>query len=186
MNEIDRLKQEIKHIISKSEVPEDPVHAQNTLEWMLKLKPDADEALQIAALGHDIERAIESRKIKRYDFDDFDAFKEAHARNSARILKEMIQDHHMPKDLIEEVSWLVSHHEIGGDTRSDLLRDADSLSFFDVNLPLYYEREGWEKSLERCRWGYKRLSPKIKEMVREFISHSDEIRNLLKSVFSLP
>ncbi len=37
-------------------MPEDPRHAENTLDWLLKLKPDADEALQIAALGHDIER----------------------------------------------------------------------------------------------------------------------------------
>ena len=49
MNHIDRLKNEIRSIISGSEVPEDPVHAQNTLEWLLKLKPDADDALKIAA-----------------------------------------------------------------------------------------------------------------------------------------
>jgi len=31
-------------------------HFQNTLDWLLNLKPDADEALQIAAYCHDIER----------------------------------------------------------------------------------------------------------------------------------
>lgn len=58
-------------------MPEDPEHAQNTLEWLLKLKPDADEALQIAALGHDIERAFEDTKVRRDDYRDFDTFKVA-------------------------------------------------------------------------------------------------------------
>ena len=75
MNNIKRLKNRVRSIISGSEVPEDPLHAQNTLEWLLKLKPDADETLQIAALGHDIERAMEDHKVRRDDYDDFKDFK---------------------------------------------------------------------------------------------------------------
>jgi hypothetical protein len=73
--------------VAGSSVPEDRRHAENTLDWLLMLKPDADEALQIAALGHDIERALEARKVKRADFPDYDRFKAAHARNSAEILR---------------------------------------------------------------------------------------------------
>ena len=72
MNTINRLKNEIKSITSNSQVPEDSIHAQNTLEWLVRLKPDADEALRIAALGHDIERAMERSKVKRENFSDFD------------------------------------------------------------------------------------------------------------------
>ena len=125
MNNIKLLKDEIIGIISGSEVPEDPVHGQTTLEWLLKLKPDADESLQIAALGHDIERAMEDRKISRDKYDNFDVFKEAHAENSAQILKKIMEDFDLEKDLIEKVYQLVCHHETGGDPRSDLIRDAD-------------------------------------------------------------
>ena len=39
---------------------------------------------------------------------------------------------------MDEVSRLVEVHEVGGDPRSDLLKDADSISYFDVNLqPIY-------------------------------------------------
>ncbi len=51
--------------MADSSVPEDPRHAENTLDWLLRLKPDADEPLQIATLGHDIERALEAGKVKR-------------------------------------------------------------------------------------------------------------------------
>jgi hypothetical protein len=182
MNSIDQLRQEIKLIISRSNVPEDPVHAQNTLDWLLKLKPAADEALRIAAFGHDIERAIEGCKVRREDFEDFDVFKAVHARNSARVLKGKMQGYNIGENLVDEVFRLVSHHETGGDLRSNLIRDADGLSFFDVNLPLYLEREGWDNTLERCQWGYQRLSPEIKQRVRKFSYDNDEINKLIKTI----
>ncbi|MBW1740811.1 MAG: DUF4202 family protein [Deltaproteobacteria bacterium] len=183
MNSINRLKKKIKIVISKSNVPEDPIHAQNTLDWLLKLKPDADEALQIAAFGHDIERAMEKRKVRREDFTDYDTFKTAHAQNSARILKEIMQDYNVQPDLVDNVFGLVCCHETGGDPRSNLIRDADSLSFFDVNLPLYFEREGWEETLQRCRWGYQRLSLEMKQIIKKFSYDNDEINELVKTVF---
>ena len=163
-------------------MPEDPLHAQNTLEWLLKLKPDADETLQIAALGHDIERAMEDRKVRRDDYDDFNDFKAAHAKNSARILKEIMGGFDVEKDLIEEVFRLVCHHETGGDPRSDLIRDADGLSFFKVNLPMYLEREGPEKALERCRWGYERLFEEYKGKIRQFKYDNQQVHRLLRDL----
>ena len=101
MNSIDRVKKSIETIISRSSVPEDPVHSKNTLEWLLELEPDADQALQIAALGHDIERAIDQRKVRRKDFEYYDQFKAAHAHNSAEILKEVMLDCDVDETLIE-------------------------------------------------------------------------------------
>ena len=51
MDSIDCVKKKIEGIIEKSIVTEDPIHSKNTLEWVLKLKPDADEALKIAAFS---------------------------------------------------------------------------------------------------------------------------------------
>ncbi|GAH59945.1 unnamed protein product, partial [marine sediment metagenome] len=114
MDSIDCVKKTIEGVIEKSLVSEDPLHAKNTLEWLLKLKPDADDALKIAALGHDIERAIEHRKVKRKNYRDYDEFKEAHALNSARILEEIMKGCNVRKELIDDICFLVSHHETGG------------------------------------------------------------------------
>ncbi len=176
-------KQKIRAIISKSGVPEDPVHAENVLEWVLKLKPDADEALQIAALAHDIDRAVEKRKISRSDFNDYDAFKAAHAQNSARILKKILNECHVEQTIIDEACRLVERHETGGDLCSDLLKDADSISFFEVNMPLYFQREGYEETLKRCIWGYQRLSPKMKAICQKMTySHHSLVKILQETV----
>ncbi len=183
INSIACAKQKIRAIISKSGVPEDPVHAENVLEWVLKLKPDAEEALQIAALAHDIDRAVEKRKISRSDFNDYDAFKAAHAENSARILREILNGCRVEQTIIDEACQLVERHEAGGDLYSDLLKDSDSISFFEVNMPLYFQREGYEETLKRCIWGYQRLSSKMKVICQKMTySHHSLVKILQETV----
>ncbi len=91
--------------------------------------------------------------------------------------------------LTREVHRLVHLHEVGGDLRSDLLKDADSLSYFDVDLPLYFERNGWQETHGRCAWGYLRLSPRASSIVaglkvcdprRELMNQSIEAAQVLR------
>jgi hypothetical protein len=176
----------IRDVVAGSSVPEDPQHAENTLEWLLRLAQRADPALRIAALAHDIDRAVEGRKVRRAGFGDYDAFKAAHARNGARILGEILEACRVPREIAQEACRLVRHHEFGGDPRSDLVREADAISFFDVNLPLYRAREGLEAARRRSAWGYRRLSsrtrracelptypdPRLTDLIREVIRRS--------------
>ena len=180
-NEIDRVIQRIEEIVGKSSIPEDPVHSRNTLEWLLKFKPDADVALRIAARGHDIERAFEYRKVKRRDYVDYDAFKEAHAEKSAKVLAGIMKEFNIHGELIDDVVSLIRRHETGGDPRADLLKYADSVSFFQVNLPLFYARNGVEETRVRCRWGLKRLSSEMETVVKEFEYEDKELSVLLEN-----
>ena len=181
MDSIDCVKKTIEGIIEKSQVPEDPVHSKNTQEWLLKLKPDADESLKIAALGHDIERAIEEQKVRCKDYMSYDEFKKAHALNSAKILKEIMTRCNVKKELVDDVFFLVSRHETGGDRRVDVLRDADSISFFHVNLPYYFLRNGVEETKKRCSWGYKKLPKNLQEIVVKFNYKDKELESLVRA-----
>jgi len=182
MHSVDCAKQKIRLIIARSPVAEDPCHADNTLKWLLHLEPEADEALQIAALAHDIDRAIEEIKVKRADFVDYDAFKAAHARNSAEILRQILVSSGVEQSIAEEACRLVTWHEVGGDPRSDLLKDADSISYFEVNLPFYYQREGWQETKRRAIWGYRRLSARGKKVVKTMRYQDKLLPQLLGNV----
>ena len=178
---IERVRARIREVIAGSSVPEDPRHSTNTLEWLLKFEPCADQALQLAALGHDIDRAVEGSKVLRSDFSDYDDFKAAHARHSAEMLLEILQQCGVDDAaLADELYRLVCNHEVGGDARSDLLVDADSLSYFDVNLPLYRDRNSRDETLRRCVWGYQRLSKRARIIVAEFYPHGDEMALLIE------
>jgi len=182
MNNVDDAKQKIREVIAGSQVPEDPGHADNTLEWLLRLQPNAGEALQLAALAHDIDRAIEEVKVRRADFDDYDAFKAAHARHGAELLRPMLTACGLARKLVDEACRLVVVHEVGGDADSDLLKDADSISYFDVNLPLYFQREGWEETLRRSQWGYRRLSTRAQAIVKGIEYKEQDLMSLMKTV----
>jgi len=183
MDNVDCAKQKIRAVIAGSRVPEDPRHADNTLEWLLRLEPDAGDALQLAALAHDIDRAIEEIKVRRADFDDYNVFKAAHARNGAKILRPILNACGVAGDIVDETCRLVEVHEVGGDPRSDLLKDADSISYFDVNLPLYYQREGWAETQRRSLWGYRRLTQRAQEIVKGIEYEEEDLISLMKTVF---
>lgn len=181
MSPLEAVKQEIRAIIAQSSVPEDPIHAENTLQWLLKIKPDADDALQIAALAHDIDRASD-QKVKRDDYEDYDAFKAEHALHSANILRGILEAHGVCPHIIDKACHLVLHHEVGGDPEADILQDADSISYFDSNLPFYYIREGWQETKRRCLWGYRRLSPKMRTVLPSIRYQDSKLNHMLQEV----
>ncbi len=182
MCSIECAKQKIRLVVAGSQVPEDSRHADNTLEWLLRVEPHADDALQLAALAHDIDRAIEELKVERAGFDDYDTFKAAHARNGAEILRPILTECGVERHIVDEACRLVEVHEVGGDFRADLLKDADSISYFDVNLPFYYRREGWNEAKRRSSWGYRRLSARAKEIVKHIVHEEEAPVRLLREV----
>jgi len=175
------IRRKILEITSRSEIPEDRSHPENTLKWLLTIYPEADLNLRIAALGHDIERALPDRKVIRDEFDNFDDFKRAHAENSAKVIKGLLKECGFQKEDIEDICELIRRHEFGGTERSDRLRIADALSFFDNNLPYYFKRHDKDEVKRRIVWGLKRLPsdiPGIKECLLQ-IRYKDNMLNEL-------
>ncbi len=180
---IEEAEARIRAAIARSMVPEDPIHAEDTLLILQELCPGADTALKLAALGHDIERAMPwGIRTNRDHFKDYDQFKKAHAENSSRIIRGILIKCHLPTPLVEEVARLVLHHETGGFKEADILKDADSLSFFRVNLPLFCQREPEQRVRDRIRWGISRLSKDGMAYLREMAEKDDYLRNVLKDV----
>lgn len=181
-NLMKKIEREIENVIRKSEIPEDYPHAKNVREWVLRLEPDADIALQIAALAHDIERSASNRKTLKDNFKDYDDFKKAHSLNSVKMTLEILNKFHLNKVMKDKVKYLIENHEFGSEDDSELsvLRNADSLSFFEVNLPFYFQRNGKDDTFFRMKWGYKRLSEKAKNFIRKFKYEDEILNNLLR------
>jgi hypothetical protein len=163
----------LKDIIDSSTVPEDPIHARNTLKWIVKLYPKADRNLKLAGFSHDIERAIPEKKVRRDQYPDYESFKRAHAKNSALIVADIMKKHKVCRESIEDVVYLIENHEQGGSFRANLLKDADSISFFDKNVDFYAKRHDLEETIRRSVWGYKRVSEERKEIVFEILSKKE-------------
>jgi hypothetical protein len=125
------------------------------------------EELRIAALGHDLERGFRDGKVyeKMYQSDDGflnKDFLKYHQERSAEILADFLKNNHYPSDKIAKVHTLVSNHETGGDFDSNILKDADSVSFFKNNSKHFIEVKTVESSvkkvLKKLQWMYNRIS----------------------------
>lgn len=185
MNKIALAKSRIRQIIVQSPLPEDFPHGEYTLKLVRQMKP-GDKALEIAALGHDIERVYAKKKVKRQGFLIYNQFKAAHALNSANILRGILAECGLADSMLSKIYALVKSHETGGNPDANILKDADSISFFKTNLPYYFKRESIKECRKRIRWGYNRLSKKARKMVDKIVYDDAKLnrifRNIIKSV----
>jgi len=186
MAKFEEIREEIKEIIRESPIEEDLGHSETTLQWLLKLKPDADEALQIAALAHDIERGVTKKsETSLSDYKNgYAEYKKQHASMSAKIISEMLQRYGYDDKFAEKVKKLVENHEVGGSPETDVLRDADSLSFFLYNLSFNLKRNGREIAKEKIKFMYSRMSEKAKEIAQKIDLANEELTKLFKESIS--
>ncbi|MEK6800905.1 MAG: DUF4202 family protein [Nanoarchaeota archaeon] len=98
------LKEEIERMAKKADYEIEHSHMLSVFEWVLRLKPDADLALKIAALGHDIERYDEN-KVKRENFDSYEKFKRAHAQRSATITSNLMNQYGFNEQIIQKTAF---------------------------------------------------------------------------------
>ncbi|OGC47342.1 hypothetical protein A2886_00160 [candidate division WWE3 bacterium RIFCSPHIGHO2_01_FULL_42_13] len=180
MQSLDNIKQEILDTLKNSPLDFEATHAQLVHKWVLILKPDADESLQIAALSHDIDRAITGITEKDLkDYTKIDEFKQEHAKRSAKFISEILEKHKYPKTVIQKVKLLVEGHEVGGNEEINILRDADSVAYFEYNIPSYMKRNGYERTKEKIRWMFVRMSPEAKVMIKDLDYSDPEIKSII-------
>lgn len=131
-------------------------HFERTVHWLKTLKPDADEAFLIAAYAHDIERAFREADVAQLlndpnrAFDDKE-YVELHSNKGAKIVGVFLRKEEAPADLIERVEELISRHEVGGSEDQNLLKDVDSLSFFENNIGHFVTQKVAEHNKEKIR-----------------------------------
>ncbi len=113
-------------------------HFWRTAYWLKKLYPKADEAMLIAAVAHDIERAYRKLQPKGYTETKAGFMHRPsmlrHCREGARIVGEFLKKQGAPPQLIRKVQMMIRGHELGGNKLQNLLKDADSISYFENQL----------------------------------------------------
>ncbi|MDP2630893.1 MAG: DUF4202 family protein [Candidatus Uhrbacteria bacterium] len=164
--------------------PNEMRHFVRTVYWLKVLLPDADEAFLVAALAHDIERAFRQEdvilRLTTAGFLDLE-FLRFHVERGAEIVADFLWSQYVEDRYIERVVMLISRHEEGGSTEQNILRDADSISFLEVNAPAFFERHhdklGIEKVRQKIDWMYSRISSEEARLIALPL-YEDAVRGL--------
>jgi len=141
-------------------------HLFETAAWMKRLEASADEVLLTAAVLHDIERVLKrpdpsrfKEKMKTFTNPFYLAW---HQKRSADIAAALLREKNINENIIKRVYDLIRHHEEGGDQDQNLLKDADSLSFFETSVDHFLEVwvpvAGKEKVKEKFDWMFERIT----------------------------
>lgn len=141
--------------------------------------------MQIAALAHDIDRGVTGITEKDCkDYSKIKEFKKEHAFRSAEIIGELLKKHNYNSSLIAKVKYLVAAHEEGGDSEQTILMEADSLAYFEYNIPGCLQRYGRERTIKKILFMYNRLNKSTQKLVPKIKYDDLEIRQLVKEAVS--
>ncbi|MFA6422363.1 MAG: DUF4202 family protein [Candidatus Buchananbacteria bacterium] len=166
---LQKVKQFVDGLFKISVYPNTPQHLQRTLECILLLRPDADEAVQIAAYSHDLARAFAKNTFENKAFDDPQYLAE-HQEIGAKAISEFLLQQGYEKNKVDRVYNMVRHHEEGGDEESNILMDADSVSYLlkPTHLrPEFIQSLGKEKVKTKLEYMFGRIhSNKAKEIAK--------------------
>lgn len=128
-------------------------HTHDTHQLVLLLtNGKARSALQIAAMGHDVERFAVPNAGKGFPKDrkgtEYEAYKKHHAQKGATIMAGRLQEAYVPSTVINRVIFLISHHDDTpeeikklNDSELEVLVGADSLSWLNFSAPNYFNRK---------------------------------------------
>lgn len=171
------------HDFTKPLVAADYDHALDTWQWMLRLCPDASLVAQLAAVLHDVERLdTEAERRVEHRASDYQAFKDAHARNGGAKAEAMLLSIGVSEKIAARVRAIVAAHERRGrDQDVDLLNDADGLSFFSLNSAGYADYFGPEQTKEKIRYTLGRLGKEARARLSQ-IRLREDVRRLVDSV----
>jgi hypothetical protein len=145
------------------------IHLIKAEEWLNRINPAATEAMQLATVTHDMERAFpepDSPKVDPEKGPDDPIYNTAHAERSARVVSDYLRHMKMGvgEELVEEVATLIRAHEFGGWPEANWVQAADSLSFLEVNIDYFVGQIGapdsnWtpEYVKQKFDWMYERI-----------------------------
>ncbi len=115
--------------------PYNSTHLLKSLEWVDRIAPGASEAVRLATLTHDMERAFGGPDAIPIKLNER-AYEEAHSNRSAKIVGDWLRANGGGNDLVTKVEGLIRVHEWGGSPDANLVQAADSLSFLETNIDL--------------------------------------------------
>ncbi|MFZ2189992.1 MAG: HD domain-containing protein [Candidatus Magasanikiibacteriota bacterium] len=151
---------ELKHVL---------IHSLRVSFWIKQLRKKPDEALCIAALAHDIDKSTEIKnqlariQKSKQGFRDKKNLK-LHQENSAQIIGNFLNQNKAPEKMIKRVKMLVSKHEDGGNRDQNILKDSDSISFFENVIDFFLKNRlkqtGEKKVKDKFDYMFNRITTK--------------------------
>jgi hypothetical protein len=139
-------------------------YAQELTRWVGRLRPEASEALLLAARCQHIERWKIPRDSYPMDRMGYLSWRKALAKFHARRTGEILQGVGYPEDLVRRVQELNLKQDIKHDPETQTLEDALCLTFLQRQFRDFARKTDEEKMVGIIRKTWKKMSPQAREI----------------------
>ena len=114
--------------------PRELGYSQRLTDWVLRLKPDASEALRIAARGQHIRRWTIPRARYEMNRRGYLRWRETLKAFHAEQVAQLMQEAGYPEDMIQRVRAIMSKRRFEDDSETQTLEDALCLVFLETQF----------------------------------------------------
>ena len=166
LKEIDRFNSQDprQKIIDGIAHPHELAYSKSLTEWVIKLDPQASEALRIAARGQHISRWTVPRAEYSADRSGYLRWREDLKVFHAEKVGGILRDVGYAEDFIQRVKFLILKSNIKEDTDAQTLEDALCLVFFETQFMDLMEKTPADKMKTIVRKTWKKMGTKGRDI----------------------
>ena len=143
--------------------PRELVYAQRLTDWVLRLAPNASEALRIAARGQHVQRWTVPRERYERDRRGYLRWREVLKAFHAKTVADLMQQEGYPENMIQQVERLITKKQLGTDSDTQTLEDALCLVFLESQFSDLRRKTPDEKMEEVLRKTWQKMSERARE-----------------------
>jgi hypothetical protein len=151
-------------LLDGTPVPRELLYSQRLTAWILRLKPEASEALQLAARSQHISRWKISRATYPPTRPGYHAWKNDLKRFHAEVTSGILRSAGYDEQMIARVRSLNLKEDFPRDAECRTLEDALCLMFLEYQLHELAQRAPREKVINALRKSWGKMTPQAQEL----------------------
>ncbi len=147
--------------------PKELAHAELVSEWVARLRPDASEALRLAARAHHVRRWEIPRERYPEGRSGYLRWRKALGAHHAKVVGDILAGEGYAEAVVARVQEIVRKWNIGRDAEVQTLEDALCLVFLETQFHDLTRRLAPDKLLDVTRKTLRKMSPRAIELAAQ-------------------
>ena len=172
-------------VVDGEERPKERTHAAMASAWVRRLRPDADEALLLAAHGHHVRRWEIPRDAEPEGRAGYLRWKRRLQQHHADVLGGILAEVGYPPETIERVQQLVRKERLRADPDARTIEDALTLVFLETQFAELADRLDEEHMVDVVAKTLRKMSDDGRQAALAFHLDGREARIVQRAVAAL-
>jgi len=150
-------------LVNGISTPRELVYSRRLTDWVLRLDPNASEALRIAARGQHVQRWTVLRERYERNRRGYLRWREVLKAFHAKTVDEIMQQEGYPGELVQRVQRIILKKSLETDPEAQTIEDALCLVFLETQFTDLRHKEPEEKMLEILRKTWQKMSERARQ-----------------------